>query len=265
MKKTKLITAFAAATAAFALSANAASIGVNTGPDTVGDGSSGNHAQNNVLLSTYTAGAEVVQDNWNNLMQTSGWNTQAVTDDSGTLLATNVAVNTNWANSAGVLTGGDLTDGDRLLMNGSMDNGGGAQGWTITDIPYAEYDVYIYHRHSGGRGGSIQVWDTDDSNNVIASQSAYGQSGFSGTYIQATGDGTDGNGTGLESHYVKLTGLTASNVKIRSIADTLGGGGNVKRAPLAGFQIVEASAIPEPSSAILALLGLIGFVSRRKR
>lgn len=252
-----------AALAGFAITANAASIGVNTGPNGVGDGSSPEHAQNNEMLSTYTAGAEVVQDNWNQLMQSS-WGTQAVSDDSGTLLATTVAVNTSWANGNVVLGGGAETNGDRLMMNGGMDNGGGAQGWTITAVPYALYDVYIYY--DGGsdaqRGGSYQVWDSDNSDALLAAQSGYDSATFNGTYIKATGDGTDGNGGSTDTNYVKLTGLTAANIKIRSIADQLGGGDAVKRAPMNGFQIVQ---VPEPSTAILAALGLVGFVTRRKR
>ena len=246
------------------MSANAASIGVNTGPDGVGDGNSPEHAQNNLVPSTSTAGV-VPQGNWNNLLQSS-WNSQQVTDDSGTLLATTVAVNTSWANGNVVLDGTPAAaNGDRLMMNGGMDNGGGAQGWTIASIPYASYDLYIYY--DGGsddsRGGSYQAWDSDNGDNVLAAQSGYDTATFDGTYIQATGDGTDGEGQGLDTNYVILTGLTASNIKIRSIADQLGGGDTTLRAPMNGFQIVES--VPEPSSAILVLLGLVGFVNRRKR
>lgn len=125
-----------------------------------------------------------------------------------------------------------------------MDNGGGAQGWTITDIPYATYDVYIYYDggSDGSRGGPYQVWDSDDSDAVLASQSGYDTATFDGTYIQATGDGTDGEGQGLDTNYVKFTGLSAPNIKIRSFADQLGGGDAVKRAPMNGFQIVEVGA-----------------------
>jgi len=255
-----------AAFVGLSFTANAASIGVNTGPNNVGDGSSPEHAQNNVLLSTYTAGV-VPQNNWNNLMQSApdGWGNQQVTDDSGTLLATTVAVNTSWANGNVVLGAPDNTNGDRLMMNGGMDNGGGPQGWTITGVPYAAYEVYIYYDggSNGSRGGSYQVWDSDDSDAVLAAQSGYDTATFDGTYIQATGDGTDGNGQGLNTNYVRLTGLTASNIKIRSIADQLGGGDAVTRAPMNGFQIVEV--IPEPSSVMLALVGLVGFLTRRRR
>ena len=256
---------FFAALAGLTVTANAASIGVNTGPSSNGDGSSPENTQNNLVSSTTTAGV-VPQTNWNNLLQ-GNWGNQQVTDDSGTLLATTVSVQTQWANGNVVLSGGAETNGDRLMMNGGMDNGGGPQGWTITGVPYSSYDLYIYYDggSNGNRGGSYQAWDSDNGDALLAAQSGYDTATFDGTYIQATGDGTDGNGQGLNTNYVVLSGLSAPNIKIRSIADSLGGGDNVRRAPMNGFQIVEASAIPEPSSAILALLGLIGFVSRRKR
>lgn len=253
-----------AALAGLTVTANAASIGVNTGPSSAGDGSSPENTQNNLVSSTTTAGV-VPQTNWNNLLQ-GNWGNQQVTDDSGTLLATTVSVQTQWANGNVVLSGGAETNGDRLMMNGGMDNNGGAQGWTITGVPYSSYDVYIYYDggNDNGRGGSYQVWDSDNGDNVLASQSGYDMATFDGTYIQATGTGLDGNGVALDTNYVVLSGLSAPNIKIRSIADALGQAPPL-RAPMNGFQIVEASAIPEPSSAILALLGLIGFVSRRKR
>lgn len=249
--------------AGFSLTANAASIGVNTGPAQAGDGTSGSHAQNNIMLSTYTAGAEVVQDNWNQLLQ-SNWAIQTVKDDGGTLLATTVAVNTSWAAGSTVLTGGELTDGNRLMMNGAMDNSGGPQGWTITGITYALYDVFIYYDGTSNddRGGSYQVWDSDNSDALLASQSGYDTATFDGTYIQATGDGTDGSGQGLNTNYVKLTGLSASNIKIRSLADQLGGGDTTLRAPMNGFQIVQ---VPEPSTTALLGLGGLALILRRRR
>ena len=241
--------AFFAALAGLTVTANAASISVNTGPaGTEVDGQ--------------TAGV-VATSVWNDKLAGNFGATDVKDDSSTTLVGTTVSVNTSWTNTSGSGT----SDGHHTLMHGGMDNGGGPQGWTMTNIPYASYDVYIYY--DGGsndsRGGSYQVWDSDNSDAVLASQSGYDIATFSGTYIQAVGDGTDGAGQGLDTNYVVLSGLSAPNIKIRSIADQLGGGDNTKRAPMNGFQIVKASAIPEPSSAILALLGLIGFVSRRKR
>ena len=238
---------FFAALAGLTVTANAASIGVNTGPSSNGDGSSPENTQNNLVSSTTTAGV-VPQTNWNNLLQ-GNWGNQQVTDDSGTLLATTVSVQTQWANGNVVLSGGAETNGDRLMMNGGMDNNGGAQGWTITGVPYSSYDVYIYYDggSNGNRGGVYQILDTDNGENVLAAQHGYETATFDGTYKQATGDGTDGQGQGLDSNYVILTDLTAPNIKIQSIADQLGGGDNVKRAPMNGFQIVEVGGPGPPT------------------
>ena len=247
-KQIKLITAFAAATAAFALSANAASISVNSGP--VGQEVDGQ-----------SAGAEVTSTSWNDKMA-GNFGATDVKDDSGaTLVGTTVSVQTSWTNTSGSGT----SDGHHTLMNGGLDNGGGPQGWTIENVPYASYDVYIYYDggSNGSRGGSMQIWDSDNSDAVLAAQSGYDTATFSGSYLQATGDGTDGAGQGLDTNYVKLTGLTASNIKIRSIADQLGGGDGTKRAPMNGFQIVES--VPEPSTTALLGLGGLALVFRRRK
>ena len=246
--KISSILALATVMASISTTAMASSIGVNTGPSNAGDGSSPEDAQNNVVPPTSTAGI-VPQTNWNNVMQ-GNWGNQQVTDDSGTLLATTVSVQTSWANGNVILDGTPAAaDGDRLMMNGGMDNNGGPQGWTITEIPYANYDVYIYYDggSNGNRGGVYQILDTDNGENVLAAQYGYDTATFDGTYKQATGDGTDGQGQGLDSNYVILTDLTAPNIKIQSIADQLGGGDNVKRAPMNGFQIVEVGGPGPPT------------------
>jgi len=258
-KQTKLITAFAAATAAFALSANASSIGINMGADAGGLGSP-EEAIQNVLPSGTSAGV-VPQTNWNN-KTASNHAATTVTDDTGFMLATTVQINTSWTNGN---VAHDLADGDRIMMNSGIDNGGGPQGATIEGITFALYDVYVYY--DGGsddmRGGSYQVWDSDNSDAVLAAQSGYDSATFDGTYIQATGDGTDGMGGSTDTNYVKLTGLTASNIKIRSIADQLGGGDVTKRAPINGFQIVEV--VPEPSTTALLGLGGLALIFRRRK
>jgi hypothetical protein len=265
-KQTKLITAFAAATAALALSANAASIGINIGPANVGDGTSPEHAQNNVLSSSTTAGAEVVQDNWNNLMG-NGNITAPLVDDSGSLVTTTSIVSTQWGNGNVVLAGAELSDGDRLMMNGYMDNGGGAQGATVSGITYATYDVYIYQ--DGGnnnKSGTYQVLDASD-DTVLASQNSYDRATFTGTYVEASsvgigGTGLDINGDPINSNYIKFTGLTTTDIKIRATGFNLPGE-STQRAGISGFQIVDA--VPEPSTTALLGLGGLALIFRRRK
>lgn len=237
--------------AGFAITANAATIGVNTGPADQGIGT------------TDTAGV-VAQNNWNDKLA-GNFGATAVTNDSGTLLATTVSVNTQWTNTSG----SGNSDANHTLMNGGMDNGGGVQGFTVASVPYPLYDVYIYFDGGSdeGRGGAFQVWDSDNGDAVLATQNAYDTFVFSGTYVSGNGlgpagDGLDINGDAIGSNYVRFTGLSAPNIKIRSVADLLGNPAT-PRAPVNGFQIVEA--IPEPSTALLAVFGIFGFLTRRKR
>ena len=263
MKKTKLITAFAAATAAFALSANAASIGVNVG------------ASGFDLTSTTSAGVEA-QTNWNNL---TGGNVgaTAVNDSSGTLLATTVQVQTSWSYT----TGAGTSDGNHSLMHTALDNSGGEMGFVVTGIPYAVYDVIIYHEggSDAGRGGPFFIRDTDGGNSIIASQVSYDISTFSGTFVDGgtvgtvPGTGIDDNGTPgdpsddfvVNSNYVRFNGLSLANIGIRSdAANPLGIA--TDRAAIAGMQIIEVvEVVPEPSTTALLGLGGLALILRRRK
>ncbi len=250
MKKTKLLTILASA--AFALSANAASIGVNVG------------ASGFDLTSSTSAGV-VAQTNWNNLTGGSVAAT-AVNDDSGTLLATTVQVQTQWSYT----TGAGTSDGNHSLMHTALDNGGGEMGFVVTGIPYAVYDVIIYHEGGSddGRGGPFFIRDTDGGNAIIASQVSYDTSTFSGTFVDAStvgdpaGSGITGGDTVVNSNYVRFNGLTLANIGIRSdAANPLGI--PTDRAPIAGMQIIEV--IPEPSTTALLGLGGLALIFRRRK
>ena len=252
MKKTKLITAFAAATAAFALSANAASIGVNVG------------ASGFDIPSTTSAGVEA-QTNWNNF---TGGNVAAtaVNDSGGTLLATTVQVQTSWSYT----TGAGTSDGDHSLMHTALDNGGGEMGFVVTNIPYALYDVIIYHegQSDAGRGGDFFVRDTDGGNTIIATQNSYDVTAFSGTFVDGStvgtppGSGLDGAGDPVESNYVRFNGLSLANIGVRSLGNNPPGI-VTPRAAIAGMQIIEV--VPEPSTTALLGLGGLALILRRRK
>ncbi|MFT6864596.1 MAG: hypothetical protein ACJAVK_003164 [Akkermansiaceae bacterium] len=242
MKEILKIPAALTLMAASTFVAQAGSIGVNVGPNsgTLGENSAPEAPENNELLPGTSAGV-LPQTNWNNLMGGSLGAT-ALTDDSGTLLATTATVSTQWSN--GVQDHG-TTDGDQILMNGGVDNGGGPQSSTVVGIPYPLYDVYIYYDGGSaqGRGGAYYVLDTDNGDAVLATQDAYDTDSFSGTYILGNGLGVDGsgldeNGEAIGSNYVLFTGLSAANIRIESDANLLGNPAT-PRAPWNGFQIVE--------------------------
>jgi hypothetical protein len=240
----------AAAALVFTGSANAASIGVNVGPSGAA----------NEIGAAVSAGVEA-QTNWNNLLGGNVGATQ-VTDDSGTLLATTVQVQTQWSYTTGAGGGG----GDQVLMNTALDHGGGEIGFVITNIPYAVYDVIIYHEGASdaGRGGDFFVRDTDNAGNIVATQKSYDVTAFDGTFIDAStvgigGSGLDGDSNPVESNYVRFNGLTLANIGLRSVGNNPPGIAT-NRAPITGMQIIE---VPEPSS--LALLGLGSLLIARRR
>ena len=235
-----------AATAALASAANAASIGVNTGPNR---GTADEGPANNVLPSAAVAGV-VPQANWNNRNE-GNFNpgTDLVDSNGGTLVGTTASVSTQWTN--GVANHGSAS-GDQILMNGGLDGGNTTTlSMTVNNVPYALYDVYVYF-DGGNTSGLNGTYTADDG---VAPQSALGtdNSNWNTTpgFVLDTGSG---------GNYLVFSGLTGSNLTVSSLPTVTGG---VTRAPLNGIQIVEV--VPEPSTSILALLGLVGFVARRRR
>jgi hypothetical protein len=93
--------------------------------------------------------------NWNNATQANANNHTnfALIDDNG--LASGATATWNSGGSSwSVGTGGSGGAADKLMMTGYLDQGGNGAGQlhtiTINNIPYATYDVYLYHSSSGG-------------------------------------------------------------------------------------------------------------------
>tara|TARA_B110000908_G_scaffold33785_1_gene40483 strand:- start:3581 stop:4303 length:723 start_codon:yes stop_codon:yes gene_type:complete len=233
--KTKLITSFAAAMAAFVISANAAVISVNIG----------NSSANNNISATDTAGVVAV-NNWNNKLGSFG--AAAVTDDSGTLLATTVSVNTQWS---GGLSAAAATP-NHALMGSGTDSGGGDMSATVTGITFDLYDVYVYFKNSGDRYGDYSV--TPSGTGAAGGGLLRGYNiPYAGTFIEETTGADPGTG-----NYMVFRNVSGANLLINSSPENP----SVARAPLTGFQIV---AVPEPSSTALLGLGGLALILRRRK
>jgi hypothetical protein len=147
--------------------------------------------------------------------------------------------------------------GNATLTSGELFNGWpGSPTLTISSIPYATYDVYLYASiDASGRSETTGLTPAGGSEQFYSFKTESGGS----TWTQATST-WNGSGTAptlSTANYIEYTGLTASSFTLEWGAPGNGG--------LNGIQIVPVTA-PEPSSVALMLVGMGGlaFVLRRR-
>lgn len=124
---------------------------------------------------------------------------------------------------------------------------------TLQNIPYAEYDVYLYHTHFPIGSGSLQAW-TESENGTTAYGTNNRNHGHDwGDYVryqtadraaavaQATSGG-DGGG-----NWLKFTGLTDSNLTLTSSDRNAPQISGFRQRALAAIQIVDVTVAPPPA------------------
>ncbi len=195
-------------------------------------------------------------ENWNNLSGASGSLAGLIADIGGAAEASPVTVEwsspNTWASTGRGEENNTAPEGnDRNLMTGYLDtdaSGNPTAVVTISEIP-AEftplgYDVYVYMQGGvNGRGGTYTIDGVTKPNTVVAA--------FDGTFIE----GPEGNYLLFDD--VNLPG----GFTLSAAADA-----TTFRAPINGLEIVAN--VPEPSSLVLAGLGMAGFaglIRRRNR
>jgi len=146
--------------------------------------------------------------------------------------------------------------------HGINSNTGNATGtFTFTDIPFAQYDIYVYAQGqnvagANFRGGSVQLVGGQ-----IYYQQGSGSPADDGTgYVHMSTTSVDGDPEESEiafGNYVAYTGLTGSSQTVDVVGYLWT---DFARFNVAGFQIVE---VPEPAS--IALFGFGGLVLLRRR
>ncbi|MDG1072027.1 MAG: PEP-CTERM sorting domain-containing protein [Akkermansiaceae bacterium] len=234
------ITILAAVAAATGVS-SAATIGVNFTESIAG------HA--NQQIASGTVAGSVPQSNWNNTGGATG-TINTLADSAG--VATTASI--TWT-SGGVWGDGDANAdanagvGDAQLNRGYWDdNNGGGQTFTVTGVPYTNYDLLVYY-----------ATDTPGTQHLqgITANGTFGRPDITtgARYSEKSGAVWDSTNTAT------ITGLTGDLTATMDLRNANGNG----RATIAGFQILEASAIPEPSSTLLVGLSGLALLMRRRR
>lgn len=256
MSKVQLCGLLAAAVAAglglAAADADAASIGVNFSGGQ-------NNAQNIAPLASSDLTGAVQQMNWNNAggdgTTGNGTTANVQSPTAGVLVnsagaATTAAITWTSTNSWSIANS-VRTPADAELLNGYLDNTAAATPTTvtITNIPYARYDVYAYVGSDGNaRTGHVTIgsttfyFSTNSNNNPPA-------------FVQATA--TDLASAQLAT-YAKFTSVTGSSFTLTNTRD----GNNVG---LHAIQIVDTTPVPEPAAVGLLAVGGAGLLARRRR
>lgn len=185
------------------------------------------------------------QQNWNNLELEIG-GAAGMVDDTGA--ATTLAVEWSSANTWGGTAPG--TTGDDHMMNGWLDDGGDGLTVTVTGVPYAAYNVYVYGTSDAGNAGRHMGFDLQagGGSKVLDAGPWEDPVNADGSYYVGQVAGNDG--VTPNPSYLLFTNVTDSAFTIQGIRDLDVG----RRSPVSGFQVV---AVPEPASAVLSGLGLI--------
>ena len=245
--------------------AQAAVISVNFAGGNSSSSTGGGDGQ--ALVGAGTAGAVPVA-NWNDAVGTGGgggFSPLALVDDMGAAIGASVS----WSTSNTWTTSGPTGTPDQNLMKGYLDNFGG-QSFNVTGLSPAftdnGYSVYVYF----GVDQIAQMGFT--ANDGVNSDTRFGrQSGGNGAnyplvgpngYIVST-DPVNNFATATPSNVILLQGLTESNFTLTGV-NGIGVSGSGNRARPNGFQIVSnTTAVPEPATAVLVLLGAGGLMCRR--
>ncbi|MCF7674434.1 MAG: hypothetical protein K9N23_03035 [Akkermansiaceae bacterium] len=192
----------------------------------------------------------------------SGLNFSAgsLVDDTGS--ATTLSISTlGWNFTAG--WGNPGTDFMNLYNNSlAKDNGGTGNPpptatISLSSIPFANYDVYVYYNTYAS--GVVQEW-SDGTTTLYGMTATVGGLGPNASGFTLSQEGSLASAqSGSGGNYLVFTGETASSLTLSSLgsAQVLGYQENA----ISGLQIVET--IPEPS--LLGLLALAPVLAMRRR
>lgn len=216
-----------------------ADIGVNF---VGGGGASGGGP--NTLAPADVAG-QVPQANWNNATGASG-TLNGLLNGAGGATSANLTYRSPNTWSSGTNDG--TTNG--ALLDGYLDSNGSAAGGakvTVTNVPYAHYNLFVYLNTDNGGGPRTGDYELNTSGGTITQTVQYSKSSALSPASLATA------GTFIE--FDNLSDSTINLLTNQLLPANF-------RAPISGIQIVS---VPEPTSlGSLMLLGAAGFMRRRR-
>ena len=249
----------AAIGSALVITADAAVISFNA---TAGSSPSG-------MATTDIAGAPGASvSNWNNMYATStngvltgSLAAGTIRNDSGTtvsLMALTIS-GTGGTNSNG---SGSGTNAQRMFE--SEFDLFASTTFTLTNVPYALYDVYYYVQDADDgqiRGGDVTANTVRESITMFANPTAVGTASGNANnfaYLEANNQFTWNSTTTTRGTFLRIQDLTGSTLTMVVAPQNTGS----PRLRTSGFQVVQ---VPEPTS--LSLLGLCGTLAllRRRR
>ena len=264
LSKTRAVLAAAVVSCGLSAAADAqSSIGVNF----VGGGGPNSGSS---LAATDVAGL-VPQANFNN-----------ATGKSGTLMG---LLNSGGVNSgAGVVwsspntwsSGTDTSTPNGKLLNGYIDSSGSAAGGamvTVSNIPYAAYDLIVYVNTDKGSGARLGDYEVTTSGPTITQQVAYEKSSslvlappYPSSLVgpkNSAGQNPDPPAGTPAGTFLVFPDLTGSTLTLQTNQATLPNPNF--RAPISGFQIYGVP-IPEPTGlGVVTVLGGLALTRSRRK
>ena len=175
----------------------------------------------------------------------------ALVDDAGAAVAGSTVT---WSSSNAWFSGAGTASNEARLNVGYLDDGGGGISITMTNVPYAQYSVYVLLASDQGTTYTARDVDVNGGGagpNVLAY-------GYLGSDAANTG-WTEATDT-VRGNYILVSGQTASTLTING--QTRDG---VNRGSIAGFIIEDTTPVPEPSSTALLGLGGLALILRRRK
>lgn len=159
-----------------------------------------------------------------------------------------VAMTVSWSSATVYYNGSGTGSNQANLAVGYLDDGGDGAMVSVSNVPYDTYNVYVLLGSDAGNEHLSESPLVNGTAVLAADFPAFGNlNGSGGGWIEADGT-TRGN-------YVVMRNLSGSDFTIA------GQNNSANRIGISGFVV---QAVPEPSSALLGLVGSL-FLLRRKR